>query len=125
MCFDDFDRKSSSFDVNEIFGFINYLVEDRGVKVLIISNEEELIKDPNYTESIREKVIGVSITYAPNISDIFDQIIDVKYRSSEGLYYSVLAAHKSTILHAIESNKNNLRNLLFFFGKIQSDLWPS
>lgn len=114
ICFDDLDRKSETLDIRDVFGFINSLVENQGVKILIIANEEQLLKDKHYTSKLREKVIGVSVIYAPNPSEIFDLIIKDRYEAADKSYYDFLLKHKSRTVLAVKNNKNNFRNLIFF-----------
>ncbi len=127
ICFDDLDRKSDSLDLRDVFGFINSLVENQGAKILIIANEEQLIKDTNYSSNLREKVIGVSIQYNPNPKKIYNQIIDSRYSSAFSIYHKFLINSEDEIVRTIEVNNNNFRNLVFFiehfkqiFGPIES-----
>lgn len=114
ICFDDLDRKSESLDLRDVFGFINSLVENQGAKILIIANEEQLIKDTNYSSNLREKVIGVSIQYRPDPKTIFKQIIESRYSFEFSIYYNFLLSSADTIVTSIEVNQNNFRNLIFF-----------
>ena len=114
ICFDDIDRRSDSLDLRDVFGFINSLVENQGVKIIIIANHEELIKDENYTINLREKIIGISLQYNPNSEIIFDNIINERYSSPFKVYTEFLKNNKKEILKVIKINKNNFRNLIFF-----------
>jgi hypothetical protein len=114
ICFDDLDRKSESLDLRDVFGFINSLVENQGAKILIIANEEQLIKDTKYSSSLREKVIGVSIQFEPNIEEVYNQIIETKYSISSKSFYEYLKCNCSSIIEIIQINQNNFRNLIFF-----------
>lgn len=114
ICFDDLDRKSDALDLRDVFGFINSLVENQGVKILFIANEKQLIKDVNYTSELREKVIGVSIQYIPNPSTIYEQIVKCRYESAHKVYFKFLKKYQAEIILAIEKNDNNFRNLIFF-----------
>ncbi len=114
ICFDDLDRKSEALDLRDVFGFINSLVENQGVKILFIANEKQLIKDINYTSELREKVIGVSIQYVPNPSIIYEQIIKCRYEAPNKVYFKFLKKYQNEIILAIEKNNNNFRNLIFF-----------
>lgn len=124
ICFDDLDRKSDSLDLRDVFGFINSLVENQGAKILIIANEEELIKDKNYSSGLREKVIGVSIQYKPNPKTIFNQIINSRYSSAFRNYYDFLVSSEDTIVNSIEVNQNNFRNLIFFLEHFKTIFHP-
>lgn len=114
VCFDDLDRKSNVLKLQDVFGFINSLVENQKAKILIIANEEELLKDTSYVLSLKEKVIGVSILYEPNVVEVYQQIIKERYSHSHGIYYNFLKENSSHIISIIEINKNNFRNLIFF-----------
>ncbi|AUC76288.1 hypothetical protein [Olleya sp. Bg11-27] len=119
ICIDDIDRKSTELDLKEVFGFVNNLVENLNAKILLIANEDELRKEIN-TEDIdnysllREKVIGISVSFNSNVSLTFDRIIETKYKTENSSYFDYLTEHKKNIVHRISQNKDNLRNLLFF-----------
>lgn len=119
LCIDDIDRKSPSLNIKEFFGFVNNLVENQNAKILLVANEEELrnekVIDENAYAVLREKVIGVSITFKNNVSQIFDEIIESKYKTTHKNYFEFLSHHKAFIIQQITRNKDNLRNLLFFF----------
>jgi len=118
LCIDDIDRKSPSLDIKEFFGFVNNLVENQNAKILLIANEEELRNESDIDENsyaiLREKVIGVSITFKNSVSKIFDEIIKTKYEKNNRNYFDFLCTNKNLIVAQIEKNKDNLRNLLFF-----------
>ena len=44
ICFDDINRKSEGFKIHEFFGFINNILENSNIKVILIANEDELIR---------------------------------------------------------------------------------
>lgn len=119
ICIDDIDRKNTSLDLTEVYGYINDLVENHGAKIIMIANEDKLRKEQDTKNEdsysvIREKVIGVTIPFQPNIDKAFDQIIDENYKINEPVYYNFLIKHKPEIVRAIIQADNNLRNLLFF-----------
>lgn len=119
LCIDDIDRKSKDLDLKEVFGFINNLVENLDAKVLLVANEDELRKeiddDGSYYSMLREKVIGISVTFSSDTEEIYDEIINTKYKLSNPDYYKFLGKNKNNILFRIEQNQQNLRNLVFFF----------
>jgi len=119
ICIDDIDRKSSELDLKEVFGFVNNLVENLNAKILLIANEDELRKEINTNDIdnyslLREKVIGISVSFNSNVSLTFDRIIETKYQIANKPYFDFLIEHKKNIVHRISQNKDNLRNLLFF-----------
>src|ERR1039457_1779605 len=56
ICFDDLERKDSSLNIEDLTGYINSLV-DEGIKVLIISNEDLLLKKGKQYKNLKEKII--------------------------------------------------------------------
>ncbi|WP_194767097.1 hypothetical protein [Tamlana sp. I1] len=118
ICIDDIDRKAKELDLKEVFGFVNNLVENLGAKIILIANEDELRKEidvdrDNYS-LLREKVIGISVSYSANVAEIYDKIINSKYEEKKLEYYRFLNENKKVITLRIQQNNNNLRNLLFF-----------
>nr|WP_288834221.1 P-loop NTPase fold protein [uncultured Flavobacterium sp.] len=124
ICFDDLDRKSEGLDLRDVFGFINSLVENQGVKILIIANEEQLIKDEHYSSSLREKVIGVSIQFEPDVQEVYKQIIETRYATSSKSLFKFLEANSSRIVETIQINQNNFRNLVFFLEHLKTIYYP-
>ncbi len=118
LCIDDIDRKSDELSLKEVFGFINNLVENKGTKILLVANEnklrEEIDNDDSYYSVLREKVIGISVTFSANTNKIYDEIIKTKYKENNKDYFNFLTKNKDSILFRIKQNKQNLRNLIFF-----------
>lgn len=120
LCIDDIDRKSKELQLPEVFGYINNLVENYNAKVILIANEDELRKEIN-TETerdnysiLKEKVIGITVNFKSNVSGIYDEIIEEKYKVLYETYYTFLSENKALIVQKVELNSGNLRNLLFF-----------
>jgi hypothetical protein len=118
ICFDDLDRKGNDLTLDAVYGFINNLVENNYAKVLIVSNETELLKEfkgseSNYS-SIIEKVIGASISYNPKIDLAYVSIVDNLYLEEQLDYHSFVIAYKDVIIEQIDQNDGNLRNLVYF-----------
>jgi hypothetical protein len=70
--FDDLERTGVS--LQEILGYINYLIELSSFKVILIANEEKLLEKDNekvYKE-FKEKVIGKTFEVRHDFSDILD-----------------------------------------------------
>lgn len=170
--FDDLERCDCS--LNEVFGFLNELVEHENTKVIIVANEEELsgIADVQYLElqysltlddrvawpkpeqtsiwersnrnskqitlsemerrrsllfpekeanssyrRIREKLIGVTLKYEPNIVDILSEIITKSAYDDDtkSLLVGRIASFESTMKYYHHSN---LRTFQFFVSKV-------
>jgi len=121
LCIDDVDRISEDLSIKDVFGFINNLVENLNAKVIIIANEDELRKQYNNSKEeidaysfLREKVIGISIQFSPNIEETYNEIIKKKYESERPQYHNFLERNRKYIVEQICINRHNLRNLLFF-----------
>ncbi|MEM6719007.1 MAG: P-loop NTPase fold protein [Bacteroidota bacterium] len=119
LCIDDVDRKGKNLDTLELYGYINNLVENYGTKVLLVSNEEIIKQNYEYDaqnkySEIKEKVIGVTLNFSPNFTEVFTGILEKKYRQHHSAYYVVLEENKDQIQQRIAKNEDNFRNLLFF-----------
>lgn len=115
ICFDDLDRKSESLSLTDFYGYVNYMVESFGIKIIIISNEHELEeKDKREAAKLKEKVIGVHINYKPNIDITFNSILNKRYKQNFSVYYNFLLNNKNIILNTLKINRNNFRSLIFF-----------
>lgn len=55
LIFDDLER--CKIDLSNILGYINYFVEHQELKVILVANEDELLKNDSY-KVIKEKLIG-------------------------------------------------------------------
>lgn len=130
ICFDDVDRKAREFKQDEFFGFVNTLVENIGVKIIIVAKEDELKKDINYGKT-KEKV-GVVFPYQPETEKVFHQILAERYKSGASTYYNTILGFKDLIIRFLLTNGSNFRNLIFFlerfrvvFSKIEAALSSS
>jgi hypothetical protein len=72
ICFDDIERMSEKLKVDDFLGIVNELVENKGCKVLLIANEEEIKNGITY----KEKTIEKTIHFLPEIGDIFGSIVN-------------------------------------------------
>jgi hypothetical protein len=117
LVFDDLER--CSIELHNILGYINYFVETNGLKVIIVANEEEIIKfneeahkSKNNSKSylrIKEKLIGKSFDIQSDIDsgiEIFvEEIRDEKVKN--------LLTEKGSLMKElfITTNYQNLRHL--------------
>lgn len=85
LIFDDFER--TSIPLKEILGYINHFVERNGCKVIIITNENEIIKSDEEYKKAKEKLIGVTFRYKSNISEAYDGLIDEINDSKLKIYF--------------------------------------
>ncbi|EGL5540491.1 TPA: hypothetical protein N3A18_000584 [Salmonella enterica subsp. arizonae serovar 56:z4,z23:-] len=74
LIFDDFER--TSVPLKELLGYINHFVERNGCKVVILTNENEIIKFNEEYSKTKEKMIGATFRYKSNISEAYNTLID-------------------------------------------------
>lgn len=106
FCFDDLER--SSIDISDVLGYINKLVEHGEAKVIIIANEDEMKNLETYNK-IKEKVIGRTLSYSPNHTEVVKLLIDTV---ENGECQKVLSEYKNLIEEVfLSSSTNNIRIL--------------
>ena len=120
ICLDDLERAVEKFDINDLLGVINDLVENQHMKVIVIANKEYIDKRSEKDvvhEIFYEKVIEKTLHFAPCISEIFETLISIgdekfqSFMSQEFIKNSVdpvLAKSKR-----IKRQKENIRTLKF------------
>lgn len=115
LCFDDIERISSNLKVEDLFGFINTeFVEHKGYKVILIGDDTKNQLANDGFKKNKEKLIGWTIEYKPNLAETFHSIID-NYKT-EKEFHSFLIRNKDFLIGAIQQIQAlNLRSLLFFF----------
>jgi hypothetical protein len=72
LIFDDLER--CKIDLSNILGYINYFVEHQDLKVILIANEDELLKDCNY-QIIKEKLIGKTFAVSLDFEGALENFI--------------------------------------------------
>lgn len=104
LIFDDLER--CKIPLNTVLGYLNQFVENKGLKMIILANELEIIKVEHEYIVIKEKLIGKSF-------DIFsepDTALDVFIK--ESTISHILTPNKDLLLEVfINANYNNLRHL--------------
>ncbi|MFM6201103.1 MAG: hypothetical protein ACKPE1_18525, partial [Dolichospermum sp.] len=74
ICIDDLERKSQ-LPLKDIFGFVEYLVQDFKCKIILIYNEDNLDEDSQTAlETYREKVIDKEFNLNPTVDENLDVI---------------------------------------------------
>ena len=70
ICIDDIERMDPAISVVSVFGYLNFLKEERGCTVVLIFNEERL--DPCKQSELakyREKILDLEFLYDPGVSE--------------------------------------------------------
>lgn len=117
LCLDDFERKSDDLKVKDLIGFINSIVDKETGKIIIIANEDKLVDDADF-KSFKEKIIGHTIEFIPEINSVYDKIVEAKFAGYPE-YKKFLKNKKEFILEIFKPHSNNLRTLTFVLQKFQ------
>lgn len=99
IVFDDLER--CEMPISEILGYINDYVEHKNVKCVIVANEQEINKKIDISKiksrilnmyeenkkykAIKEKLIGITIKYIPDINKVYYQLI-MEYKKIIKIY---------------------------------------
>jgi hypothetical protein len=116
ICFDDLERKSDKLSLEELIGFINSLVENGNIKILVIANQEK-IKETDYN-ILKEKVVGNTIEFIPNFEVTLESIIDKSF-SGYPYYTEFLKENSEYILNLFSKRSLNFRTLIFALSYFQ------
>lgn len=111
ICFDDLERKDTALKIEDLTGYINSLV-DEGIKVLIISNDDLLLKDGDTYKNLKEKIIGISVEFVPNVKDTLESIIKEKY-STFPVYSKYLSENIDALITLSKATDNNFRHIIY------------
>jgi hypothetical protein len=116
ICFDDLERISKNLNIEEVIGYINSLVENQNVKVLIIANEGKISGDDYF--SLKEKTVGNSIEFIPDFDTAYDSLTTSKFLI-DSEYFNYLQKQKQFILSIFKTKSTNLRILGFALNYFQ------
>jgi hypothetical protein len=122
LCFDDLERMSPNLKIDEFIGYVNNLVENENVKVIIIANESK-ITDPNF-KILKEKVIGNTIEFQPDFFTSYINLIESNFKSFP-VYHNFLKTEHDFVIINFKKGSTNLRILelaLTFFHQAFSEL---
>jgi hypothetical protein len=74
LCLDDIERLSPSIKIEELLGYINELKDEKGCKVVLIYNDNELSENKKTFNAYSEKVIDRNMPFLPNTSYIIKTV---------------------------------------------------
>ena len=115
ICFDDLERASPTMlEGSQILGFINSLVEDKNIKVIIVANEDKIDLG-----EIKEKTIGNTIHFQQNYEEVFEDIINSLQNPTDA-YISHLRENKELVYSFLirENNESiNYRTFTYFLSQ--------
>lgn len=110
ICFDDLERKSKTFPIDSLIGYINNLTENSNLKIIIIGNTDKIKES---FDEIKEKLIGREIEYKINIEEVFDTLIQNEFQTE---YTKFLQKEKNFICSFFQDYKN-IRTLKFILTR--------
>ena len=100
ICLDDFERKSTKIDLNDLFGYISQLALDYKCKVVIILNSDVFEgEEANVFKTVKEKTVNKFFYFEPSIEELFGSI----YGSDDK--YKRLDEYKAEIVNAIKDTE--------------------
>lgn len=77
ICFDDFERKSSSVDLQDLFGFITNLSIQYKARVVVILNSDVFDSDEKAIfTNLKEKSVSKYMKFSPTCDELFEIIFD-------------------------------------------------
>ncbi|MDB5155861.1 MAG: hypothetical protein JWR50_568 [Mucilaginibacter sp.] len=121
ICFDDLERVNKDMLTdNQILGYINSLVEDNNIKVIVIANEGKI--EPEAYKIVKEKTIGNTIHFYQNFSEAFENILSshTDVFTPDGLEH--LRNNRSIIYNFLKKENQehiNYRTLTYFLSYYQ------
>lgn len=113
ICFDDLERISKDFHIENLIGYVNNLSENYDFKVILIGNTDKI--EGNNFKEIKEKLIGVEIEFDNDIKLVFDNIVKKKFHeeeSNKNTYERFLEEEKDFICGFFNDKYKNIRTLL-------------
>jgi hypothetical protein len=118
LIFDDLER--CSIDIVNRLGYINSFVEQKGLKVIIIANEDKIFE--NYKD-IKEKLIGKTFNISPDIYGSLNAFIeDIKDLNIQGFFIKNIEFMKKLYEQAKCSNLRILKQIILDFERIYEKL---
>ncbi len=124
ICFDDLERIAPEhLSGDEVLGFINSLVENANIKVIVVANDDKITSEK--FKEVKEKTIGNIVHFNPEFIDIFEGII---CSSGQTIKYEKYLRQNGEIIYEILQKewKNglgiNFRTVQYFISNF-SDIY--
>lgn len=93
ISFDDFERKSTQINLNDLFGFITNLAVQYKVTIVIILNDDVFEgKEKKVFTNVKEKTVSKYLKFTPSTTELFEIIFNK---------YTLDKKYKTIILNAI------------------------
>lgn len=72
ICFDDIERRGGGLAMRDVLGLVAFLAEQRGCRVVVILNANQLGSDTATWDEYREKVFQGELTFAPSMEETIE-----------------------------------------------------
>lgn len=136
VCLDDLERAIEKYDINDLLGVINELVENQHLKVIVIANKEYIDKQQwsrndsaaSSHDVFYEKVIEKVLHFTPDIVGVFETLIHSdgkeecdafeKFMNKECIKNSVSPKLANSV--SLQHQKENIRTLKFAVSHFRS-----
>lgn len=136
ICLDDLERAIEKYDINDLLGVINELVENQHLKVIVIANKEYIDKQQCYKNDsaesshdvFYEKVIEKVLHFTPDIIGVFKTLIHSdgkegsdafeEFMNKECIKNSVSPKLANTV--SLKHQKENIRTVKFAVSHFRS-----
>lgn len=129
ICLDDLERAIEKYDINDLLGVINELVENQHLKVIVIANKEYIDKQ-QYSRNdsaasahdvFYEKVIEKVLHFTPDIVGVFETLIQSDGKEKSGDFEAFMnneciknsVSPKLANSVSLRHQKENIRTLKF------------
>ena len=120
LIFDDLER--CKIDLNNVLGYINYFVEHQDLKVILVANEDELLKSCNY-QVIKEKLIGKTFRVSLDFEGALENFITIVNQQDVRIFLSDNIKSIQDLYEKAEyENLRNLKQIVLDFERIFSAL---
>jgi DNA helicase HerA-like ATPase len=112
VCFDDVERISSSFKIEDALGCINSeYVEHKGIKVILIGDETKNQLEQDTYKKVKEKLIGWTVDYEHELKE---SLLSIKNIWKNDSFKTIFDQYFDFIFETIEAIKcQNLRSVIF------------
>lgn len=136
VCLDDLERAIEKYDINDLLGVINELVENQHLKVIVIANKEYIDKQQwsrndsaaSSHDVFYEKVIEKVLHFTPDIVGVFETLNHSdgkeesdafeKFMNKECIKNSVSPKLANSV--SLQHQKENIRTLKFAVSHFRS-----
>lgn len=83
ICLDDVERKGTGLPLKEVLGLVSMLKEQRGCRIVVILNEDELESDKPVLDAFKEKVFDGEMVFSPSVEECAKLVFTDKWVHSK------------------------------------------